>query len=430
LFHVRPDEVKRHGYANALTTLHIRADRLGRITPEVWLSRFPSCNFFPYFRTMLFSSIIGQDDIKRRLIQSVTENRISHALLFNGPEGSGSLALAFAYAQFIYCQDRKGDDSCGVCPSCQKCRKLVHPDLHLVFPVALSKDVRLSDHLIGEFREAFLADPYLTLQNWFGNIGAENKQPVIAVEESASILRKLSLTTFEGGYKTLIIWLPEKMNVAAANKLLKILEEPPDKTLFLLVTENEDQLLRTIVSRTQLIGILKISDSVLTAALQERHGLSQEEAARLAFLSDGSYSAARGLLSENENAALYLKLFQQWMRACLKFDAVRVIEVVEDISPLKREKHKEFLRYSLGILRECLVLNYADPSLVRLQGEELEFVKKFARFIHAGNCERFIEEINKASASVERNAAPKMLFMDLSFKANELLNVPIPVYQK
>ena len=376
---------------------------------------------------MLFRSIVGQEEIKTRLIHSVNENRISHAQLFLGPEGSGSLALALAYSQYIFCKDKKGDDSCGVCPACLKCQKLVHPDLHLVFPVALSKEVRVSDHLIAEFREAFISDPYLTLQGWFSNLGAENKQPVIGVEERAAILRKLSLTTFEGGFKIMVIWLPEKMNGQSANKLLKILEEPPDKTLFLLVTENEDQLLRTIVSRTQLISIQKLPDKVLTAVLQSHHGLSAEAALKIAFLADGNYATAKRLLSENENAALYLRLFQSWMRACLKFDAVKVIDVIDEITPLKREKHKEFLNYSLGILRECLVMNYGNTALVRLQGEELDFVKKFARFIHAGNCERFIEEINKASASIERNAAPKMLFMNLSFKANELLNIPIPV---
>jgi DNA polymerase-3 subunit delta' len=377
---------------------------------------------------VLFQSVIGQEDIKKRLIHSVKDNRISHAQLFLGSEGSGGLALAFAYAQYIFCKDKQEFDACGVCPACVKCQKLVHPDLHLVFPIAISKadKVNVSDDLLPDFREAFLGDPYLTLAGWFNSFGAENKLPIIPAEESSSILRKLSLTTFEGGYKIMVIWLPEKMNPSAANKLLKILEEPPDKTLFLLVTESEDQLLRTIVSRTQLLHIGKIPDSILTAALQERHGLPAEEAARLTFLSDGNYSKVKQLLSESESAALYLKLFQTWMRACLKFDAVRVIEVIEDISPLKREKHKEFLRYSLGIMRECLMLNYGGGNLVKLQGEELDFVKKFARFIHAGNCERFVEEFNKASHSIDRNAAPKMLFMDLSFRANELLNIPVP----
>ncbi len=375
---------------------------------------------------MLFSKIIGQEDIKKLLRHSVQEDRISHAQLFLGSEGSGSLALALAYAQYLYCKNRLQDESCGVCPSCQKIGKMAHPDLHFVFPIYLSKDTRTSDNLIGEFREALLADPYLTLQDWFGSIGADNKQPAIAVDESASILRKLSLTTFEGGYKTMIIWLPEKMQPPAANKLLKILEEPPDRTLFILVTENEDQILRTIVSRTQMISIRKIPDEVLCNYLHAHHGLSAEEAIKIAFLADGSYSTAKRILGENQSAGLYLKLFQQWMRACLKFDAVKVTEVVEDMAPLKREKHKEFIRYALGILRECLVMNYGNSSLVRLQGEELEFVKKFARFIHSDNCERFISELDKASASIERNAAPKMLFMDLSFRANELLNIPIP----
>ncbi len=374
---------------------------------------------------MLFKNIVGQEEIKARLIHSVNENRISHAQLFLGPEGCGSLALAFAYAQYVFCKDKKEEDSCGICPACLKCQKLVHPDLHLVFPIALSKDVRVSDHLIADFREAFISDQYLTLQGWFSNLGAENKQPVIAVDESAAILRKLSLTTFEGGYKIMVIWLPEKMNLQSANKLLKILEEPPAKTLFLLVTENEDQLLRTIVSRTQLISIQKVPDKILTAVLQKQHGLSADAASKISFLADGNYASAKRLISENENAALYLRLFQSWMRACLKFDAVKVIEVIDEITPLKREKHKEFLNYSLGILRECLVMNYATTALVRLQGEELEFVKKFARFIHAGNCERFIDEINKSSAAIERNAAPKMLFMNLSFKANELLNITV-----
>ncbi|HXC04213.1 MAG TPA: DNA polymerase III subunit delta [Bacteroidia bacterium] len=373
---------------------------------------------------MLFQNILGQEDVKQRLVNSVAGSRIPHAQLMLGPEGSGGLALAIAYAQYIFCINKNGKDSCGVCPACQKVQKLVHPDLHFVFPIALSKDVRQSDDLIADFRKAFMADPYLSLSSWFAELGAENKQPVIPVDESASILRKLSFTTFEGGFKIMIIWLPEKMNHQAANKLLKILEEPPDKTLFLLVTEQEDQLLRTIVSRTQLIPIPKLADAVISKALMEHAGMSEGDAVKMAFLADGNYSAARKLISENEQAALYLRLFQEWMRACLKFDARKVVDVIEDLAPLKREKHKEFLRYSLGILRECLLMNYADPSLVRLKGDELAFVSKFSRFIHAGNCERFIEELNKAASSIERNAAPKMLFMDLSFKANELLNIP------
>lgn len=379
-----------------------------------------------YFRTMFFRDIIGQAEIKNRLLQTVSGNRISHAQLFFGHEGYGALPLAVAYAQFIHCTARTESDSCGECPSCQKYARLVHPDLHFVFPVAISKDVRVSTHVIAPWREALLDNPYITLDEWFGKLEADNKQPVIGTDESGEILRKLSLTTFEGEYKIMIVWLAEKMNVTAANKLLKILEEPPDKTLFLLVTENEDQLLRTIVSRTQLVKIPAIADADLKAALAQRHGLSAEDAEKIAFQADGSYSAARQILERNEHAVFNLSVFQKWMRASLKFDAPKVLDAVEDLASVGRERQKNFIAYALTLVRESLIFNYADRSLVRLSGEELGFISKFAPFIHAANGEKFIEELDKASLHIERNGNPKMIFLDLSFKFNELLNIPKP----
>jgi DNA polymerase-3 subunit delta' len=378
---------------------------------------------------MLFKEIIGQGAIKERLIRSVKEARISHAQLFLGPEGSGSLAIAVAYAQFISCKNKSENDSCGTCSSCVKYNKLVHPDLHFVYPIALSKDVRTSTNVAAEWRNALLDNPYITLFNWFEQLGAENKQAVIGVDESAEILSKLSLTTYEAEYKIMIIWQAEKMNPAAANKLLKILEEPPDKTLFLLVCESEDQLLRTIVSRTQLIKITKISDQDLIQALVERHGLSPEAAESTAHLSDGNFAEALSLISENENAGQNLVSFQKLMRASLKFDPKAVLSWIDEISAAGRERQKNFLNYALHIMRESVILNYADPTLVKLGAEEQEFVKKFSPFIHLNNIERFIEELNKAHYHMERNANAKILFMDLAFKFNELLNVPKPVLQ-
>lgn len=375
---------------------------------------------------MFFREIIGQSEAKQRLLQTVSGNRISHAQLFFGREGTGALALALAYAQYIHCTKRSAEDSCGECPSCQKYAKLVHPDLHFVFPIALSKDVRVSTHLIAEWREALLENAYLTLDEWFGKIDAENKQPVIGTEESGETLRKLSLTTFEGEYKIMIIWLAEKMNQSAANKLLKILEEPPDKTLFMLITENEDQLLRTIVSRTQLVKIRAIADADLRTALMERHSLSQADAEKIAYQADGSYAAARQIMNRNEQAAFNLSAFQKWMRASLKFDGAKVISVIDELAAVGRERQKNFLLYSLTLVRESLLLNYADQSLVRMSGEELAFLGKFAPFIHAANGEKFIEELDKALYHIERNGSAKMVFLDLSFKANELLNIPKP----
>lgn len=373
---------------------------------------------------MLFKEIIGQQAVKDRLTRSVKEGRISHAQLFLGPEGSGGLAMAVAYAQYISCSNREDTESCGQCSSCIKYNKLIHPDLHFVYPVALSKDVRTSSDVAGDWRNAFLNNPYITLFNWFEQLSAENKQAIIGVEESAEILRKLSLTTYEAEYKIMIIWQAEKMNQAAANKLLKILEEPPDKTLFLLVCENEEQLLRTIVSRTQLIKINKLKDEELAEALVSNNGMAIDAAQKIAHLSDGSYSEALSLISENENAAQNLASFQKLMRASLKFDPKAVLTWIDEIAAAGRERQKNFLNYALHIMRESLVLNYADASLIRLGADEQEFVKKFSPFIHASNVERFIEELNTAHYHMERNANPKILFMDLAFKFNELLNLP------
>lgn len=375
---------------------------------------------------MLFKEIIGQQAVKERLVRSYKEGRISHAQLFLGPQGSGSLPMALAYAQFISCTNKQDDDSCGACSSCVKYNKLVHPDLHFVYPVALSKDVKTSTDVAVEWREAFLDNPYITLFSWFEQLAAENKQAVIGTEESGEILRKLSLTTYEAEYKIMIIWQAEKMNPSAANKLLKILEEPPDKTLFLLVCENEDQLLRTIVSRTQLIKINKIKDADLIDALVSMHGQTAEAAEKISHLADGSYAEALLLVSENENAGQNLASFQKLMRASLKFDPKAVISWIEEINAGGRERQKNFLNYALHILRESAMMNYGDDSLVKLSADEQEFVKKFSPFIHGANIERFIEELNKAHFHMERNASAKILFMDLAFKFNELLSVPKP----
>ena len=238
------------------------------------------------------------------------------------------------------------------------------------------------------------------------------------------IIRKLSFTTYESEFKIMIIWMPEKMNPTAANKLLKILEEPPDKTLFLLVCENEDQLLRTILSRTQLVKINKIPDHLMRLALTERNSIEDTLATGIVHLADGNYNAAIHLINDNEQAQQNFASFKQWMRLCLHFDAPKIISWVDDISAssVGRERQKNFLAYSIHMVRECLMLNYGELELVRLEGEELEFVKKFAPFINGSNCEEFTEELNKASYHIERNASPKILFMDLSFRVNELLN--------
>lgn len=373
---------------------------------------------------MLFKDIIGQAEVKKRLAHSVSENRVSHAQLFLGAEGSGALALAVAYTQYILCKTRRGGDACGLCASCTKMSKLVHPDVHFVYPVALKKgEVEKSTDVATEWREAFLENPYLNLSDWFAHLDAENKQPIIGVEESAEILRKLALTTYEGEFKVMIIWMPEKMHTSAANKLLKILEEPPDKTLFILVSENEEALLRTIYSRTQLIKVNRIRDEEIKEALIEKNNLSATDAARIAYLADGNYNAALKLTGENIEENLHLNKFREWMRMIFKADVVSVISWVEEIanSKIGRENQKAFLSYGINIIRECLVGIYGDKKLLRVDGEELDFVQKLSTRLNGNLCKQLADELNEAIIHIERNGSGKLIFTDLSLKCMRIV---------
>lgn len=374
---------------------------------------------------MQFKDIIGQEEVKQRLVQSAKDGRISHAQLFMGPEGSGNLALAVAYAQFIACKNRSENDSCGTCPSCIKYKGLAHPDLHFAYPITSAKEGETSTLYLPEWREAFLKNPYLNVFSWIQEIGAENKQGTISKFESEEILRKLSLTSYEGGFKVMIIWMAEKMNAAAANKLLKILEEPLDKTLFILVTEGTDQLLPTILSRTQLVKVNRIEDADMVKALMEKNGLSQEEAKRIAYLAEGNYNEALHLIKHADDENFNFAQFRSWMRLCFTKDVLKLAPWVEGIAAIGREKQKNFLTYALGMMRETLMITYGNTTLVRLQGEELEFVKKFSPFVHGENCIPMTDEINRSIRDVERNANPKILFTDLSLKLMTLLKQPV-----
>lgn len=371
---------------------------------------------------MLYNSIVGQNEAKSRLLKMVGDERVPHALLFSGREGCGNLPAAMAFAQHLYCTDKKDNGPCGLCASCVKVSKLAHPDLHLVFPIAKSKDVKSSDDLMKEFREAFLQNPYLTLNEWFNEISAENKQPIIPVEEANDILRKLSYTSYEGSYKMMIIWQPEKMNAESANKLLKILEEPPEQTVFVLVSNNPEQLLATIFSRVQQIPFYSVSGEEIASALVERFKVNGEVAKQTAILANGSYSEAIHLISQNEESVSFLSNFQTFMRLALKFDCTKALTWIDENATIGREKQKQFLQYGLEVFRDSLMYNYGDRNLVRLSGQEKQFLEKFAPFVNQKNYERLVEEFNTNYYYVERNANPKILFMDLLLKTNELIN--------
>lgn len=373
---------------------------------------------------MNYSKVIGQTETKIRLLKLVEENRVPHALLLNGPEGCGNLALSLAFATHLLCKNKTAEGPCGTCSACVQSNKLTHPDLHLVFPIALIGEIRKSEYWVKEFRAACINNPYLNLEDWFNEISAENKQPLIGTEEAADIIRKLSYTSFEGQFKILLMWLPEKMNGDASNKILKVLEEPSDNTIFLLVSNQPDQLLSTILSRVQQVSLAKLSSDEIAQHLQTAHAKSKLEAEQIALLADGNFNEALKMLDEDTLGEELISHFQNFMRLAFSFDFAKVQSWVEDNAGLGREKHKRFFQYGLEVFRDCLMYNYGNRDLVRLSGSEKSFLEKFAPFVNQKNYERLIEEFNSNYYYIERNANPKILFLDLIIKCNALIAPP------
>jgi DNA polymerase-3 subunit delta' len=372
---------------------------------------------------MKFASVIGHQEVKKRLIQSAKDGRVSHALLFLGPEGSGGLPLANAFAQYLVCENRSETDSCGECPGCVKMQKLVHPDVSYSYPVASKEKITApkSVDFVDKWRKTFLAQPYLNYLDWMDAADLENKQGIISVHESADIIQRLNLKAVEAPYKIVIIWLPEKMNAAAANKLLKILEEPLDHTLFFLVSEDYEELLPTIISRTQLVKVNRIKEDEMVNELTTHHNIDASLARRINHKANGSYSEAMQLLERADVETSFQADFLEWMRGCYKLNLKVINQYTLKLNELSRDEQKHFLAGCLDNVRECLLLNYAHRSLIKLDGEELNNLAKFAPFINLNNSDEFVEEFNKAMFHIDRNANFKILFSDLSFKVHMLL---------
>lgn len=376
---------------------------------------------FSTFGPMLFEDVIGQEEVKKHLIQTVEEGRISHAQLFVGPEGSGTLPLAIAYARYVINHASPDVDAANL-----KVDKLVHPDLHFCYPVNTTTRVKskpVSANFIAEWRQAILENPYTNLFQWLNHLGIENKQGLINVEQSMEILKTLSLKAFESEFKIMIIWMAEKMNNQTANKLLKIIEEPPEKTLFILVAENYDMILPTILSRTQLVKVPPIKKDDLKQALISKHGLPEETAASVAHLSSGNYLEALRLIKSSDQENFNQAQFIAWMRLCFSKKYFEILDWVEVMAKSGREKQKNFLSYGLHIFRESLMKNFGGEELVRLEGTEKGFVEKFAPFVNQANCLQMVELFEKSIYHIERNANPKILFLDVSLKMLKLLRV-------
>ncbi|WP_242926786.1 ATP-binding protein [Pontibacter vulgaris] len=366
---------------------------------------------------MQFSQIKGHQETKRLLTNSVLQNHVAHAQLFLGQEGSANLALALAYATYINCEDRQADDSCGTCGSCVKMNKLVHPDFNFVMPVtstkSITKDV-LSQKFLTEWRSFVLANPYQGLNEWMQFIGAENKQGNISKEESRQLVKLVSLKAFEGDYKIVLIWLPELMHPFAANALLKLLEEPPAKTLFLLVSQSAEKLLATITSRTQIVQVRAFTEEEIISYLEEKYNTEKTTAYQIAQLADGSLNAAAKLTSEISSD--YFTLFLTWMRNCYTRKFNELVDMSEDFQKLGRENQKNFLLYALNLFRK-VTLYGVDASLITyLPPNELDFVQKFSKVITQDNAGQLAEELNQAHYHIERNANPKMVFVDSSIQ--------------
>lgn len=386
---------------------------------------------------MRFKDIIGQQHIKKRLLESVAHNRVSHAQLFHGPEGSGNLALALAFATYLTCENPGSEDACGQCSACRKNEKFIHPDVHFVFPVVNTSTSAkpVSDQFIKEWRSFLAENPYGSLQNWLAGLTRENKQAQIFAQESQEIYNKLSLKTYEAPYKVMIIWMPEKMNSVAANKLLKILEEPAGDTVFLLVAESTGQMLPTILSRTQYIKIPKIGRAELRNYLNRHHGMDEAQSESLAATANGNYLKALELLQNNEVQEENFSRFTEWMRLAYTRKIEELLNWVEETAKWSRERQKSFLAYALRMIRENFILNTDQrqhPEMLHLNHKEQAFSDKFSAYITTNNVFAIASELEKAHYHLERNGYAKLVFTDTSLKMVKLLrmNVKQPASKK
>lgn len=372
---------------------------------------------------MFFKDVIGQDEIKNKLIFEINKGRIPHAQLFCGLEGVGKLPLAIAYARYICCSNPTETDACGFCPSCIKFNKLIHPDLHFVYPVIKKKGGKdtVSDDYITQWRRFVLSNPYFSLKHWINEMGAENQQAKIYTKESDEIFRKLNLKSSEGGYKIMIIWLPERMNQECSNKLLKLLEEPPAQTLFLLVSEAPEFILPTILSRMQRLNIRPIAEESIARILQTQFRLQEIDAVNIARVSNGNFLQAMEAIHLNEENKLFFELFINLMRLSYQRKIKEMRQWSEQVASLGRERQKNFLDYCQRMIRENFIYNFHQKELLYMNTEEMNFASRFAPFVNERNVVEIMKELSEAQIHVEQNVNPKMIFFDFSLKMIVLL---------
>ena len=366
---------------------------------------------------MHFDQIAGHKKLKAQLCNMVRTGRTPHAQIFLGPKGCGKLSLALAFAQYVLCEQKTETGSCGQCSACTKSAKFIHPDIHFSFPTVGSK--MTSNHFMEEWRVAMKEDPYLNVNQWLQRLGAENKQGNITVDECNNIIKKLSLKIFEGSHKILIIWLPEYLG-KEGNRLLKLIEEPPEHTLFLLVAENQERILQTILSRCQLIKINALADEDVKTALQKRNpDITDDRLESVTHLASGDLNEAMKLLlhEEQDQAALFL----DWLRKCYRGNGAELVKWVDAFAKLGRENQKQFVQYALHFMREFLQLSIAADSPVRLRNKELSTAQNLTKVMSFEHVRQITAILDDCYYHIERNANPKILFLDASIKINKII---------
>ena len=380
---------------------------------------------------MLLKDIIGQQAVKRELCHSVQEGKIPHALLLSGSAGVGKLPLALAFAQYVACKHRTDTDACGVCPTCLQYSKLQHPDLHFAFPIVkVDKGAEVCDDYLNDFREMVRSNPYCDPDDWTMAMGAEKKQSLIYEKESSEIQRKLSLKSFADGYKVMIVWQPEKMHIACANKLLKLLEEPPEMTLFLFVSEHPEQLLPTIISRLRPLPIPRLTDEEIVEALTRQGVVSNPQQAQdAARLAGGSYREALRILDAEDRDKQLFAEFQELMRNAWLVGVRKNYEALQKLNEWSmtmakessRERQCAFLQFAQRLIRENFIYNYGEPALNYETSDEQQFSVKFAPFINERNIEELTEQFARAEAQIMQNANARMVLFDLCLQCIVLI---------
>ena len=369
---------------------------------------------------MFFRDIVGHSELKSRLIEMVDSGRIPHAQLYTGAEGVGKLALALAVAQYICCEHREGGESCGRCPSCVQFAKLSHPDLHFVFPMATRDGVKVCADMVDTFRNVVSKNPYISLEEWM-NEASDGKTVQIYAAEGEEIIRKLTFKPYQGQYKVMLVWIPEKMHEACANKVLKILEEPSPDTVFMLVSDRPDDVLGTIYSRCQRIAVPPIEAKDMVEVLRKKFSVDEEEVAYLVKNAMGSWGRMLGLMKETEDARYDFELFVQMMRLAWNLDVKGIKNWTEQVAALSREGQIRFLQKAQRMIRENFILRLRNRELTYMNSAEMAFAAKFAQFIHEKNVVQIMEELALAEAQIAQNGNTKIILFHLEILLYKLL---------